>query len=82
MTECTTGLIGLAPRRKAKGYTQETFANALGVKRSRLAAWEVGYWPSAQWLPVMAELLGCGIGELYQPPNDIVPVFGGKDHAA
>lgn len=84
MNTRTTGLAGLAPRRKSAGYTQESFADALGVKRSLLAAWEVGrVWPSARWLPDMASLLNCPIGELYQPPRDdtIIPQEGGFDHA-
>ena len=65
----TTGLIGLAPRRKRAGYTQQTFADALGVTRSLLAAWEVGrVWPSAGWLPKMADLLCCDIDALYERP--------------
>ena len=67
----TTGLIGLAPRRKRAGYTQQTFADALGVTRSLLAAWEVGrVWPSAGWLPKMADLLCCDIDALYERPED------------
>lgn len=65
------GLVGLAPRRKRAGYTQETFAEALGVTRSLLAAWEAsGVWPSAKWLPAMADLLGCEIDDLYEMPED------------
>ena len=67
----TTGLIGLAPRRKRAGYTQQTFADALGVTRSLLAAWEVGrVWPSAGWLPKMADLLCCDIDALYERPEE------------
>lgn len=62
------GLIGLAPRRKLVGFTQATFAEALGIERSRLAQWEAGYvWPSAAWLPKMADLLCCSIDELFRP---------------
>ena len=58
MNRLTQGLVGLAPHRKVAGYTQETFAEALGVTRSLLAAWEAGrVWPSARWLPEMAALL-------------------------
>lgn len=64
------GLAGLAPRRKRAGYTQETFAEALGVSRSLLAAWEVGtVWPSARRLPEMADLLCCSIDDLYDVPD-------------
>lgn len=67
----TTGLIGLAPRRKRAGFTQETFADALGIERARLAMWEIGKaWPSASWLPKMADLLCCSIDELYEVPAE------------
>jgi len=65
-----TGLIGLAPRRKRAGFTQQTFAEALGIERTRLAMWEIGQaWPSAAWLPAMADLLGCSIDDLYELPE-------------
>lgn len=83
MRTSTQGLAGLAPRRKSAGFTQEAFAEALGVKRSLLAAWEVGrVWPSARWLPIMAALLSCPIGELYKPPGELsLPREGGCHHA-
>ena len=65
------GLVGLAPRRRTAGYTQETFAAELGIDRARLGMWEIGQaWPSASWLPKMADLLGCSIDELYERPED------------
>lgn len=64
------GLVGLAPRRKRAGYTQASFAEALGIERPRLAMWEIGQaWPSAAWLPAMADLLGCDIDALYEVPE-------------
>lgn len=84
MKTSTQGLVGLAPRRKAVGYTQETFAEALGVTRSLLAAWEAGrVWPSARWLPVMAALLSCSVEALFRAPADVTIVShqGGEDHA-
>jgi len=84
MKRTTQGLVGLAPRRKAAGYTQESLAKALGVSRSLLAAWETGrVWPSAGMLPVMATTLGCPIGALYIVPADttILQEEGGSDHA-
>ena len=66
----TTGLIGLAPRRKRAGYTQQAFADALGIERTRLTMWETGKaWPSAAWLPKMADLLCCDIDALYERPE-------------
>ena len=64
------GLQGLPARRKAAGFTQEEFAEALGVMRSALAAWETGRaWPSAAILPQIADLLLCSIDELYRLPD-------------
>ena len=83
MKQPTQGLIGLPPRRKRAGYTQEGLATALGVTRSLLAAWETGrVWPSAERLPVMAQLLGCSIEDLYSPLDvAILPQEGGDNHA-
>ena len=68
------GLAGLAPRRKAAGYTQAGLAVALRVSRPLLSAWEAGsQWPSAGRLPEMARLLHCTIGELFEPPDSILP---------
>lgn len=61
------GLIGLAPRRKAAGFTQQSYADALDVPRSVVASYEAGFaWPPASRLPAMASLLGCSIDELYE----------------
>jgi len=65
------GLVGLAPRRKRAGYTQQAFADELGIERARLAMWEIGKaWPSAAWLPKMADLLCCDIDALYERPEE------------
>ena len=62
------GLVGLAPRRIATGYTQQAFADELGIEsRSLIAMYETGKaWPRASILPAMADLLGCTIDELYE----------------
>lgn len=71
MTKRPTGLLGLAERRKAAGYTQQSLAQLLGVERAALGMWEIGRsWPSAALLPLMADLLLCSIDELYEPPKD------------
>ena len=69
------GLIGLAPRRKAAGFTQAALAEALNIDRGRLANWEIGTaWPPASFLPDIAALLNCSIDELYERPDDpIIP---------
>ena len=73
----TTGLIGLAPRRKRAGFTQQAFADALGIERTRLTMWENRKaWPSAAWLPKMADLLCCDIDALYEMPEEDAPLSG------
>ncbi len=69
------GLVGLAPRRRRAGYTQASLAEVLGIERGRLSNWETGaIWPSAAWLPKLADLLGCSIDELYEiPAEESVP---------
>ena len=68
------GLEGLGPRRRAAGYTQQRIADELGIERGRYAMWEsCAVWPSAQWLPKMAKLLGCGIVDLYLAPENPSP---------
>lgn len=48
-------------RRKA-GYTQESFAEALGVSRQAVGKWESGQaLPEAATLLTMADLLGCSL---------------------
>ena len=71
------GLVGLAPRRRAAGYTQYSYASALGIDRALVSMYERGrVWPSASRLPAMAALLGCSIDELYELPEDIVAPEG------
>lgn len=71
------GLAGLAPRRKAAGYTQQSYADALGIERGAVGMYETGKaWPRASILPAMAELLGCTIDDLYEYPEDIVSETG------
>lgn len=65
------GLVGLAPRRRAAGYSQERFAEDLGIDRSRIAQYETGRaWPPAALLPAMADLLCCSIDDLYVRPEE------------
>lgn len=67
------GLVGLAPRRRHAGFTQQSFADALGITRSMIGMYEIGEaWPRASILPAMADLLGCTIDDLYKVPDDIV----------
>lgn len=59
--------------RKASGYTQVTLAEALGVAQSVVAGWELGrIMPSADKLPMIADMLHCTIDALYgrEPPQE------------
>ncbi|MFD0201755.1 MULTISPECIES: helix-turn-helix transcriptional regulator [Saccharothrix] len=56
---------GLARARKAAGYTQETFAEALNVERSTVVRWEAGARePLPYQRPKLARLLKVGMAEL------------------
>ena len=81
-------LEGLAARRKAAGFTQQGLADALGIQRPALAAWETGVsCPRAGILPALADLLLCSIEDLYRAPEEpssceeIIPDREEEDHA-
>ena len=51
--------------RKQKGYSQETFAQALNVVRQTVSKWEKGYSvPDAVMLEKMADVLDVSVGDL------------------
>lgn len=78
-----TGLVGLAPRRRRAGFTQEKFAEAIGVNRSAVAMWEArGTWPSSSLLPVIADVLLCSIDDLYEVPENILNDKEAEIHGA
>lgn len=57
--------VRLARARRTAGYTQESFAEALGVDRSTVARWEAGdHEPLPYLRPKMARLLGVSREEL------------------
>ena len=52
--------------RESKGITQQAMAETLNVDRSTVAKWElVGKYPRPKYFPMIAQLLGCTIDELY-----------------
>jgi len=59
-------LSGLKNARKASGLTQAELARKIGTNKESIRTWEKGdYWPSAVWLPKLAEVLNCKIEDLY-----------------
>lgn len=53
--------------RVAAGFTQQTFAKALGVDRSTVTKWEAGMAaPRVDMLPSIASLLHCSVDVLVQ----------------
>lgn len=83
--------VGLVRTRKTAGYTQESFAEALGVDRSTVARWEAGdHEPLPYVRPKMARLLDVSRDELNellrlrQSPHaaEVVPAVapGRPDH--
>lgn len=52
--------------RTARGITQTELARALGIDKASVCMWESGKSiPTADKLPVIAVVLGCEVGELY-----------------
>jgi DNA-binding XRE family transcriptional regulator len=80
--------VGLIQARKAAGYTQESFAEALGVDRSTVVRWEVGdHEPLPYLWPKIARLLSVSRDELKEflrlppsvPGGDVVPTVGSDE---
>ncbi|MGH3882090.1 MAG: helix-turn-helix domain-containing protein [Pseudonocardiaceae bacterium] len=78
----------LAEARKAAGYTQESFAEALGVDRSTVVRWEAGnHEPLPYIRPKMARLLTASRDELNEllrlrpsaHAGDVVPTVGSDE---
>lgn len=52
--------------REKAGLTQEQLAEKIGTTQSAVALWETGRRaPMAAKLPKLAEVLGCGIADLF-----------------
>ena len=62
---------GLRRLREKAGLTQAALAEALGVRPQAVGKWERGAgYPRAELLPVLARLLGCEIGELFEKKEE------------
>ena len=56
----------IRPLREARGVTQLELARMVGVSKPSVSMWENGVTaPAADKLPVIAAVLGCEVGELY-----------------
>lgn len=70
---------GLAQVRKTAGYSQESFAEAMGVDRSTVVRWEAGNNdPQPYQQPKLARLLGVdaeNLRRLLHPETDVRPVI-------
>ena len=80
--------VGLIQARKAAGYTQESFAEAVGVDRSTVVRWEAGdHEPLPYLWPKIACLLSVSRDELKEflrlppsvPGGDVVPTAGSDE---
>lgn len=80
--------VGLIQARKAAGYTQESFAEAVGVDRSTVVRWEAGdHEPLPYLWPKIARLLSVSRDELKEflrlppsvPGGDVVPTAGSDE---
>lgn len=65
---------GLREQRKRAGLSQNELCRRIGADRRTYSNWEAArYWPSALWLPLIAEALGCTIEDLFLPAEAAVP---------
>ena len=64
----------LRTQRKKAGLSQAALCSVIDVDRRTYSNWETArYWPSARWLPLIAEALGCTIEDLFLPAEAAVP---------
>lgn len=60
-------VMRIKERRKAIGMKQVELADAMGTSQSTVTGWETEtYLPRARDLPRLAQVLKCGIGDLFQ----------------
>nr|WP_302176948.1 helix-turn-helix transcriptional regulator [Megamonas funiformis] len=60
-------MFNIKELRKKRGITQKQLANKLGIERSRVSQWEIGYCsPKASDLPKLAKALNCRINDFFK----------------
>lgn len=60
--------------REQRGLTQQELASSMGVVRNAVTNWEMETTlPKTRQLPLLAEVLGVPIGELFASPTSNIP---------
>lgn len=74
MDDLKTFALLLRAHRKQTGLSQAALCTRIGADRRTYSNWEAGrYWPSAFWLPRLADAFGCAIEDLFLPAEAAVP---------
>lgn len=64
-------VMRIKEHREQAGMTQIQFGAQVGVAQSTVASWESeSFLPKARQLPLLAQVLGCSIGDLFVPVED------------
>lgn len=65
------GLDGLRACQKRLNITTNELSRRTGITKESIRAWRCGlYYPSAHYLPILANALRCSIEELYLGPAE------------
>lgn len=60
-------MLNIKELRRKQGLTQRELASKLGVDRSRISQWEIGYClPRVTELPKLAEALNCNLQDFFK----------------
>jgi transcriptional regulator with XRE-family HTH domain len=74
---------GLRAKRRKARLTQRQLAARCGTSHQTICYWETGSAiPSANWLPVLADALDCGIKDLYTHPEVSTKALADGDQRA
>lgn len=65
-------VMKIREHREARGLTQRELGVEMGVDCSAVTKWETEVaLPKARQLPLLAQVLGCSIDELFVPIEDV-----------
>ena len=71
MKEVMNVVMRIKEYRDQAGMTQLQFGAQMGVSQSTVASWESeSYLPKTRDLPLLAQVLGCSISDLFVPVED------------